>query len=461
MSVRRVLIANRGEIAVRIIKACQSLGIETVAAVSEADRESMAAKMADRSVCIGPPRSADSYLKAATLVAAAQATGCDALHPGYGFLSERAELAQACADNGVTFVGPSADNIMQMGDKLQARQIAASAGVPTVPGSDHARTPREAAVLAETVGYPILLKASAGGGGRGIKLVSSPAEIETTFKTAAAEARAAFGNDTLYMERYIGDARHIEVQILGDHFGNVVHLGERDCSLQRRHQKIIEEAPAYALSPEVRAKICEAAAVLARSIGYRNAGTIEFIYDNVTAEFFFLEMNTRIQVEHPVTEMITGVDLVAQQLSVAGGQPLPFKQADIRSTGHAIECRINAESAQHNFRPCPGRITEWRAPQGAGVRVDSHCYTGYFVPPYYDSLLAKLIVHGGNRAEAVQKTRQALTGFAVNGIDTGIPFLETVIDDAEFRKGDVNTRWLEGKLERYSGGSKERRKDEG
>jgi acetyl-CoA carboxylase biotin carboxylase subunit len=450
MSVSRVLVANRGEIAVRIIKACQSSGIETVAAVSEADRESLAAKLASRSVCIGPPRSTDSYLKTATLIAAAQATGCDALHPGYGFLAERAELAQACADNNVTFVGPSVQNITSMGDKLQARQIATSSGVPTVPGSDHAKTPREAANLAEKVGYPVLLKASAGGGGRGIKLVSNAAEMETIFQTAAAEAQAAFGNNTLYMERYIGNARHIEVQILGDHFGNVVHLGERDCSLQRRHQKIIEEAPAYALAVEVRTKICNAAATLARSIGYRNAGTIEFIFDNDTEEFFFLEMNTRIQVEHPVTEMITGVDLVAQQLLIAGGQPLAFKQSDIGFNGHAIECRINAESPQHGFRPCPGRITHWQAPQGAGVRLDSHCYSGYFVPPYYDSLLAKLIVHGADRGEAITRTGQALSSFQVAGIDTGIPFLETVIDDEDYRNGHVNTRWLEKKLEKYS-----------
>ena len=321
MTVTRVLVANRGEIAVRIIRACQSLGIETVAAVSEADRESMAARLAKRAVCIGPARSTDSYLKVENLIAAAQGTGCDALHPGYGFLSERASLAQACAENGITFVGPSAENIMQMGDKLEARKIARSAGVPLVPGSDHAKNPHQAAQLAEGIGYPLLLKASAGGGGRGIKLVWNKDEIENTFRTAAAEARAAFGNDTLYMEKYVGNARHIEVQILGDCHGNVIHLGERDCSLQRRHQKIIEEAPAYAVPPEVRAKICNAAAALARSIGYRSAGTIEFIYDNDSAEFYFLEMNTRIQVEHPVTEMITGVDLVAQQMRIARGEP--------------------------------------------------------------------------------------------------------------------------------------------
>ncbi len=450
MSVTRVLVANRGEIAVRVIRACQKLGIQTVAAVSEADRESMAAKIADRAICIGPPRSADSYLKAQTLIAAAQGTGCDALHPGYGFLSERAELAQACADNKIAFVGPSAENITQMGDKLQARRIAAQCGVPTVPGSEHAKNPREAAAFAEKIGYPVLLKASAGGGGRGIKLIWNSGEMQNMFSTAAAEARAAFGNDTLYMERYVGNARHIEVQILGDHFGNVIHLGERDCSLQRRHQKVIEEAPAYALSKDVRGKVCHAAAALARGIGYRNAGTIEFIYDNDTAEFFFLEMNTRIQVEHPVTEMITGVDLVAQQLKIARGEPLELKQSDIRAQGHAIECRINAESPQHEFRPCPGRIEEWLAPQGAGVRLDSHCYSGYFVPPYYDSLLGKLIVHGADRAQAADRTKHALAAFKVTGIDTGIPFLQTIIDDPEYRSGKVNTRWLEKQLEEYT-----------
>ncbi len=450
MSITRVLIANRGEIAVRIIRACQSLGIETVAAVSEADRESLAARLASRSVCIGPARSTDSYLRVENLIAAAQGTGCDALHPGYGFLSERASLAQACADNRIIFVGPSAENIMQMGDKLEARKIARSAGVPLVPGSDHAKNPYEAAKLAEEIGYPLLLKASAGGGGRGIKLVSNRGEIENTFRTAAAEARAAFGNDTLYMEKYVGNARHIEVQILGDSQSNVIHLGERDCSLQRRHQKIIEEAPAYAVPPEVRAKICNAAASLARSIGYRSAGTIEFIYDNDSAEFYFLEMNTRIQVEHPVTEMITGVDLVAQQLRIARGEPLPFKQSDIRFAGHAIECRINAESPQHGFRPCPGYIAEWQEPRGPGVRVDTHCFSGYFVPPYYDSLLAKLIVHADTRARAADRVSEALNEFHVTGIDTLVPFLKTVIADPEYRAGAVNTRWLEKKLQQYS-----------
>jgi len=450
MSVSRVLVANRGEIAVRVIRACQSLGIETVAAVSDADRESMAAKMANRAVCIGPARSTDSYLKVENVIAAAQGTGCDALHPGYGFLSERAALAQACVDNKITFVGPSADNITMMGDKLEARKIARSAGVPLVPGSDHARNPHEARLLAKEIGYPLLLKASAGGGGRGIKLVWNEHEIEDTFRTAAAEARTAFGNDTLYMERYVNNARHVEVQILGDQHGNVIHLGERDCSLQRRHQKIVEEAPAYAVPMPVRQQMCLAAATLARSIGYQSAGTIEFIYDNDTLAYYFLEMNTRIQVEHPVTEMITGVDLVAQQLHIARGEPLPFKQSEITFTGHAIECRITAESPQHGFRPCPGLISNWQGPVGPGIRLDTHCYSGYFVPPYYDSLLAKLIVHANSRVESADQTNRALENFHVSGIDTLIPFLKVVIADADYRAGNVNTRWLEKKLEEYA-----------
>jgi acetyl-CoA carboxylase biotin carboxylase subunit len=450
MSVSRVLVANRGEIAVRVIRACQSLGIETVAAVSDADRESMAAKMANRAVCIGPARSADSYLKVENVIAAALGTGCDALHPGYGFLSERASLAQACADNKITFVGPSTKNITMMGDKLEARKIARNAGVPLVPGSDQARNPHEANLLAKDIGFPLLLKASAGGGGRGIKLVWNEHEIEDTFRMAAAEARAAFGNDTLYMERYVGNARHIEVQILGDRHGNVIHLGERDCSLQRRHQKIVEEAPAYAVPLEVRRQICAAASTLAKSIGYQSAGTIEFIYDNDSQAFYFLEMNTRIQVEHPVTEMITGVDLVAQQLRIARGEPLPFTQSDVTFTGHAIECRITAESPLHGFRPCPGLISDWRGPTGPGIRLDTHCYSGYFVPPYYDSLLAKLIVHANNRTDAADQTARALDNFHVSGIDTLIPFLKEVIADADYRAGKVNTRWLEKKLEEYS-----------
>ncbi len=450
MSVTRVLVANRGEIAVRVIRACQGLGIETVAAVSDADRESMAAKIANRSVCIGPARSTESYLKVENLIAAAKGTGCDALHPGYGFLSEQPALAEACVDHQITFVGPSAENIARMGDKLESRKIARASGVPVVPGSDQAKNPHEAAHLAKQIGYPLLLKASAGGGGRGIKMVWNAHEIEDTFRMAAAEARAAFGNDTLYMERYVGNARHIEVQILGDAHGNVIHLGERDCSLQRRHQKIVEEAPAYAVPPEVRPRICKAAVTLARSIGYQSAGTIEFIYDNDTEAFYFLEMNTRIQVEHPVTEMITGIDLVAQQLRVARGEPLTHRQNDIGFRGHAIECRITAESPRHGFRPCPGLISEWQGPKGPGIRLDTHCYPGYFVPPYYDSLLAKLIVHAGSREASMDQTQRALADFHVGGVDTLIPFLKAVIADAEYRAGKINTRWLEKKLEDYA-----------
>ena len=450
MNVTRVLVANRGEIAVRVIRACKTLGIEAVAAVSEADRESLAAKMADRAVCIGPARSADSYLKPQALVAAALAMGCDALHPGYGFLSEKTELAQLCADNKITFVGPTPQNIIEMGDKLAARRIAASCGVPTTPGSAKAKNYQEAVALAEQIGYPVLLKASAGGGGRGIKLVRSSGEMPPIFMTASAEARAAFGDDTIYMEKYVENARHIEVQLLGDRFGNVIHLGERDCSLQRRYQKVIEEAPASCIDEGLRGKICNAAVTLGRTIGYQNAGTVEFIFDQDTRQFYFLEMNTRIQVEHPVTEMITGVDLVAQQFLIARGVPLSIEQADIHRKGHAIECRINAESPQHGFRPCPGRITRWRPAEGAGIRVDSHCFTGYFVPPYYDSLLAKLIVHGGNRTDAVARTKQALTAFLIEGIDTGIPFLRAVLDDPDYLNGEVNIHWLEGKLEEYS-----------
>jgi len=337
-----------------------------------------------------------------------------------------------------------------MGVQLGALKMCPRAGGPRVPGPQHSRNPHEAATLAKEIGYPLLLKAAAGGGGRGIKLVWNEHEIEDTFRTAAAEARAAFGNDTLYMEHYVGNARHIEVQILGDQHGNVIHLGERDCSLQRRHQKIVEEAPAYAVPPEVRAHMCHAATILARSIGYQSAGTIEFIYDNDTRGYYFLEMNTRIQVEHPVTEMITGVDLVAQQLRIARGEPLPFIQSDIAFNGHAIECRITAESPQHGFRPCPGLISNWQGPTGPGIRLDTHCYSGYFVPPYYDSLLAKLIVHAKSRQQSADETNRALENFHVAGIDTLIPFLKVVIADPDYRNGAVNTRWLEKKLEEYS-----------
>ena len=443
MTISRVLVANRGEIAVRVVRACQAQGLETVVVVSEADRETLAAKMADRAVCIGPPPSAKSYLIQDALLAAAQGTGCDALHPGYGFLSESAALSQACAENDITFVGPRADNIQRMGNKLEARETVRGFGVPTVPGSKHAATHQDAAAAANEVGYPVLLKAAAGGGGKGIKIVTQESELRSAFETAAAEARAAFGDPTLYVERYISNARHIEVQVLGDRHGNVIHLGERDCSLQRRYQKVIEEAPANGIPLELKQGLWESAATAAREIGYESAGTIEFIYDQDRQDYFFLEMNTRIQVEHPVTEMITGVDLVREQLRIAGGEPLSVKQSDITFDGHAIECRVTAESAAHSFRPSPGLIERWEEPQDAHVRVDTHCYPGYVVPPFYDSLLAKLIVHGGDRDQAIDRTLSALDAFQVTGIDTNIPFLRHVIADPAYRAGEVNTRWIE------------------
>lgn len=450
MAVNRLLVANRGEIAVRIIKACQSLGIESVAAVSEIDRDSMPARLADRSVCIGPARSAESYLKVDALVATALGTGCDALHPGYGFLAEKFELAEACAKHGITFVGPRADSIRQMGNKLLARAAVREFGVPLVPGSDNVRNFADAGKVAAEIRYPVLLKAAAGGGGKGIKIVREDGELQTAFETAAAEARAAFGDPTLYIERYIPNARHIEVQVIGDRFGNVVHVGERDCSLQRRYQKVVEEAPAACIPEELRERIREAGHRVAKEIKYENAGTVEFIYDEDQQDFFFLEMNTRIQVEHPVTEMVTGLDLVREQIRVAGGERLSFTQQDVRFSGHAIECRITAEAPWQGFRPCPGVLSEWNPPQGPGIRVDTQCFPGYCVPPFYDSLLAKLIVHGDDRKQAVARMKQALAGFAASGIDTTIPFLLAVMEEPDYVSGKVTTGWLEGRLDKLA-----------
>ncbi len=443
MGICRVLVANRGEIAMRVIRACHELGIETVLAMSEADRDSLPARTADRAVCIGPPRAIDSYLNVGAVVAAARGTGCNAIHPGYGFLAESPDLAEACADFGLAFIGPSPESMRRMGNKLEARQTVRAFGIPTVPGSVAGRSHEEASAAAHEVGFPVLLKAAAGGGGRGIKIAHQPSDLPGTFQTASAEARASFGDETLYVERYIANARHIEVQVLGDHFGNVVHLGERDCSLQRRYQKIVEEAPALAASRQVREQIGSAAATVARQIGYENAGTVEFIYDQDAERFYFLEMNTRIQVEHPVTEMITGLDLVQAQVMIADRRPLPFSQDDIRFTGHAIECRITAEAAEHGFRPSPGLITAWDPPAGDGVRVDTHCYAGYVVPPFYDSLLAKLIVHGTDRADAIRRMQESLGRFHVEGIDTTIPFLRSLVSAADYVEGRVNTRWVE------------------
>jgi acetyl-CoA carboxylase biotin carboxylase subunit len=443
MSVTRVLIANRGEIAVRVIRACRALGLETVVAVSEADRESLAARLADRAVCIGPPRPADSYLKIPGLIAAALGSGADAIHPGYGFLAEAPALPEACAEYGLTFVGPRADSIRLMGNKLEAREAVGQYGVPTVPGSTRVASAADAVREAEAIGYPVLVKAAAGGGGKGIKIAADARALQSVVETAAAEARAAFGDASLYLEHYISNGRHVEVQVLGDRYGHVVHLGERDCSLQRRYQKMVEEAPATAVAPAVREALWAAAVTAASRIGYESAGTIEFIYDQDTTEFYFLEMNTRIQVEHPVTEMISGLDLVQAQLRIAAGQPLDIAQCDVRLVGHSVECRVTAESPAHGFRPSPGVITVWQPPAEAGVRVDSHCFAGYRVPPYYDSLLAKVITHGADRAEALARMQRALAAFDVQGVDTTIPFLRSVVSDPDFLAGQVNTRWIE------------------
>lgn len=447
MNISRVLVANRGEIAVRVIKACRALAIEAVLAVSEADKESLGARLADRVVCIGPPRSTESYLKVQALIAAAQGCHADALHPGYGFLAEEPGLAEACVKNGIKFIGPRPENIQQMGNKLRARNTVSDYGIPVVPGSKKVKDYREAATVAEEIGFPILCKAAAGGGGKGIKIVTNGRELQRAFETAAAEARAAFGDETLYLERYIPNARHIEVQILGDSFGKVIHAGERDCSLQRRYQKVVEEAPAPGIPESLRQAIRTAAAAIGQKMPYENAGTVEFIVDQDAEKFYFLEMNTRIQVEHPVTEMITGIDLVQEQIRIADGQPLSFSQSDVHFSGHAIECRITAESARNGFQPSPGRITEWAPPDGPDIRTDTHGYQGYFVPPFYDSLLAKLIVKGKNRIDAVARMQEALGRFRVSGIETTIPFLRQVVQQMDYVKGKVNTRWLEKFLE--------------
>ncbi len=451
MSVTRVLVANRGEIAVRIIRACQGLGIDTVLAASQADLDSLGARLAGRTVCIGPASANRSYLDARLLVNTALVTGCDALHPGYGFLAESAELSQLCADHGVTFVGPRPDQIAQMGNKIRARALAADLGLPTLSGSTNVDSPREAVAIARRVGLPMMIKAAAGGGGRGMKIVQNESDMATMFAAASNEARAAFGDGTLYLERYIADARHVEVQILADRHGNVVHLGERDCSLQRRHQKLVEEAPAPNLSESLCQQIREAGVALAKGFGYENAGTVEFIVDQASQTFHFLEMNTRIQVEHPVTEMITGIDLVQEQLRVARGETLRFRQADVQFRGHAIECRINAEQVEQNFRPSPGLITEWEAPAGPNIRLDSHCHAGYRVPIHYDSMLGKLIVYGIDRAEARERMSRALEGFRIAGVATTIRLQHFLVNQPRFIAGQVNTRLVEEVLPQLVG----------
>ena len=445
--ISRVLVANRGEIAVRIIKACRELGIESVAAVSEADKDSMAARMADRVICIGPSRPTESYLRADIILCAARGTGSDAIHPGYGFLAEQPELAELCRRHGVVFIGPSPEALRQMGNKLLARETVRRYSVPVIPGSGMVRDIKEAHGIAENMGYPILIKAAAGGGGKGIKLVMEPEDLKGTFEIAAAEARMAFGDETLYFERFFPKVRHIEVQIAADRFGHVIHVGERDCSMQRRYQKMIEEAPAPFLSHRRREEMRQAGVTIAREMKYESLGTVEFIFDQDTDQFYFLEMNTRIQVEHPVSEMISGIDLVKEQIRIAADEPLHLAQSDVQLTGHAIECRINAESAEKGFQPCPGRIVQWVEPQGAGIRVDSHCYSGYVISPYYDSLLAKVITLGMDRSQAMERMRSALENFVVTGIDTTIPFLRDLFHQDQYIKGEIHTRWIEHFLE--------------
>jgi acetyl-CoA carboxylase, biotin carboxylase subunit len=442
MTISRVFVANRGEIAVRIVRACQKLGLETVVGVSDVDRSSLAAQLADRAVCIGPGRATDSYLRPDTIVQAALGTGCDAIHPGYGFLSENPRLAAAAREHGVRFVGPPAEVIELSGDKLRARQVAADAGLPLVPGREVA-TAADALAFAEDAGFPVLLKAAGGGGGRGIKLAEDADTLGGLFRVAVAEAGSAFGDDRVYVERFIRAARHVEVQIAADEHGAVVHLGERDCSVQRRYQKVIEEAPAPELPPGVRDGLTSAAVTFARSIGYRNLGTVEFMVDAETGEFFFLEINCRIQVEHPVTEEVTGIDLVAEQLAIADGQPLSFTQDDVRLEGHAVECRLTAEDVTQGFRPSPGRLSRFAVPELPNLRVDTHCRDGALIPPYYDSLMAKLIGRGPDRATALAVLAEALERLEVEGVATNRGLLADVLRHEDFTAGAVTTKWLE------------------
>jgi len=440
---KKVLIANRGEIALRVIRACRELGLETVAVYSEADRESLHVRFADDDVCIGPPPSRSSYLKISHIIAAAEITGADAIHPGYGFLAENAEFADTCKASNITFIGPTGDQIRQMGDKATARRLAAEAGVPTVPGSPGTiDDPDEALAFAQSIGFPVIIKATAGGGGKGMRIAHDAEQFPQLFGLAQNEALAAFNNGAVYVEKYIQHPRHVEIQVMGDSFQKVVHLGERDCSVQRRHQKLIEESPSPALTADLRDRMGRAAVALAANIGYIGAGTLEFLLDT-DGQFYFMEMNTRIQVEHPVTEMVTSFDLVKEQIRVAAGERISFQGDGRRLRGHAIECRINAEDPYRNFQPCPGLILAYHPPGGPGVRVDTHVYAGYTVPPYYDSLLAKVIVHGNDRAEALTRMGQALDSFILEGVTTTIPFLARVIRHPDFVAGDIDTRFLE------------------
>jgi len=440
--IHKVVIANRGEIALRIIRACKELGIKTVAVHSDVDSEALHVKLADQSVCIGPAASADSYLNMKAIISAAEVTDADAIHPGYGFLSENAEFAEICQNCGLTFIGPTAENMRLMGDKISARQTVTKAGVPILPGTTDAVTSAEEAVrIAEEIGCPVIIKATAGGGGRGMKIVHSLTSVPNAFAAARSEAKAGFGNPEVYIEKYCERPRHVEIQIMADKHGNVIHLGERDCSIQRRHQKLIEEAPCSVLTEELRKEMGDCAVAAAKAVNYSSVGTIEFLLDSDN-KFYFMEMNTRIQVEHPVTEMVTGIDIVKEQILAAAGRPLRYTQADIKITGHSIECRINAEDPD-KFTPCPGTIDGYHTPGGLGVRVDSAVYDQYKVLPYYDSLIAKLIVHAETREEAIRRMDRALEEYIIEGIKTTIPFHRKVMNNKDFIEGNIDTGFLE------------------
>jgi acetyl-CoA carboxylase biotin carboxylase subunit len=440
---KKVLIANRGEIAVRIIRACQELGIATVAVYSTADKESLHVQLADEAYCIGPHLSKESYLKQVNLLSVATITGVDAIHPGYGFLAENADFAEMCGEYNIIFIGPSPEAIRNMGAKSVARETMQAAGVPIVPGTDGLiENVEEALVTAKEIGFPVIVKATAGGGGKGMRVAETEEDLQKAIKMAQTEAETAFGNAGVYLEKYVEEPRHVEIQIIGDNHGNVVHLGERDCSIQRRHQKLIEEAPSPAMDEELRQRMGDAALKAAKSVQYSGAGTVEFLLDK-HKNFFFMEMNTRIQVEHPVSEMVTGIDLVKEQLRVASGYPLSFRQEDIVINGWSIECRINAENPAKNFMPSPGKILTYHPPGGFGVRVDSAAYQGYSIPPFYDSMIAKLIVHGKTREEAIARMKRALNEFVITGVETTIPFHIALLEHEKFINGDFNTKFLE------------------
>ncbi len=443
---KKILVANRGEIALRIMRACREMGISCVAVHSSADAESLHVKYAEESVCVGKKQSSESYLNIPNIIAAAEITGADAIHPGYGFLAENAAFAEICDEDRFTWIGPPGEVISRMGDKAVARETARAAGVPTVPGSPGLiETVEEAEAFAEEIGYPVIIKATAGGGGKGLRVAHDVADLRAGYITARSEAGASFGNDGVYVEKFLENPRHVEIQILGDKHGHVVYLGERDCSVQRRLQKLIEEAPSPAVSPELRRRMGEAAVKLSLAVGYDSAGTVEFLLDE-DGSYYFMEMNTRIQVEHPVTEMVTGIDLLKYQIAVAAGEPLDFEQDDVKLRGHALECRINAENPARDFMPCPGRVFFFHAPGGPGVRVDSHVYSEYSIPPYYDSLLAKIITHGRDRDEALVRMQRALEECVIEGVPTSIPFHLEVLQNETFRSGKATTKFLDREM---------------